>query len=549
MAFTQIFSTIISDLFLNYVPLLPSFSGTMPLALVKPAGIGVGLGLACSVLFFPRSTSHVVLDSMEDIVELLKTPLVLTSLALDKDEEELDLKQLQKTRSSIIGLYQKMEPALAFLPLDFSVGCWGARDVETFQEPMRQAMASILSLLELHMNRIYGDVRSADALKRHEERKSMQNEDEKRPHQIGGHQLSQLGEMLDGFRYPDSQPLHDEMVKELLGTGTGAIAACLEGLDVVKSCIHMVNCRRWFWRPSAAEREELYQRSQAALESLRETHVSFVHETTEFLHAEYGPFLDDISAMPPEEKVGRFRGLMVGMAFEDQMSKVLERTEALLTQISKVFHDSPRTRLWFPTGLQHAFSWAAGKGDKAPAMEQTTDNDPDDVSDLTKAAQEKLRISRKYRGKQRSRIGRAILGTYHWFTSNDGLYAMRMVAVTIALAIPGVLPHTAGFYYREKGLWALIMAQTGMLVYMADFTFSVISRVVGTVVGGALGLLAWYIGSGVGNGNPYGLSAIVGAMLIIFMWVRLYLPPSLLQGGIMGGATFLLIVAYSYNDT
>jgi hypothetical protein len=124
-----------------------------------------------------------------------------------------------------------------------------------------------------------------------------------------------------------------------------------------------------------------------------------------------------------------------------------------------------------------------------------------------------------------------------------------MVAVTIALGIPAVIPSSAGFYFREKGLWGLIMGQTTMLIYMADFTFSAISRAIGTVVGGILGLLAWYIGSGNGPGNPYGLAAIMALVTVVLMWGRLFAPPALLQACMMGGATCILVVGYSYDDT
>jgi hypothetical protein len=93
------------------------------------------------------------------------------------------------------------------------------------------------------------------------------------------------------------------------------------------------------------------------------------------------------------------------------------------------------------------------------------------------------------------------------------------------------------------------MGQTSLLVYMADFTFSMISRTIGTVVGGVLGLLVWYIGSANGPGNPYGLAAISAAVLAILMWGRLFFNPGLLQATIMSAATCILVIGYSFDDT
>ncbi|GMF67202.1 unnamed protein product [Aspergillus oryzae] len=485
-----------------------------------------------------------ILDSMEDIVELLKQPLAFTSVTLGKKTQQPDVDRLHKTHAQIIQEYRKMEPGLAFLPLDFSVGRWGPEEVASFKEPMRQVVAAILLLLEFHIGRIHGEVRTEDILREHaEQTKNGDITDEKQPRKVGAQQLSQLVELLEGLRSSGNQQLPQEIVDELVHTSAMAIDACLEGLTVTRECIHMVNCRRWVRRAPPTEREDLYQRSQTALENLRKAHSGFLRDMTELLIGHFAPTTNGESR--DQRKIG---ALVVGMVFEEHVCITITRTQALLDRVSTAFHDSKGTKLWWPTSLRYAASWAFRKKAKAPTTTTVVEDDPDEAEDLTKAAQEKLRISRGYRPKNRSPLGRAILGTYHWFTSNEGLFALRMVVVTIALGIPGVIPHTAGFYYREKGLWGLIMAQTGLLVYMSEFTFSTLGRLVGTVAGGVLGLLAWYIGSANGPGNPYGLSAVMAVMLAILMWIRLYLPPNLVQGGIMGGATFMLPISLQLTE-
>lgn len=119
----------------------------------------------------------------------------------------------------------------------------------------------------------------------------------------------------------------------------------------------------------------------------------------------------------------------------------------------------------------------------------------------------------------------------------------------IALAIPAAIPSSPGFYYREKGIMGLIMGQSTLLVYMADFTYSLISRAIGTAVGGVAGLVVWYFGSGNGSGNPYGLGAAMAVAVAILMWARLVLNSALLQATIFSAATCLIVVGYSYDDT
>ncbi|KAL4922590.1 hypothetical protein BDW62DRAFT_215650 [Aspergillus aurantiobrunneus] len=547
-ALTVIFGIIIADLFLCYGPLLPSFTGTLPLSLVKPAGAGVGLGLACSVLFFPRSTSDIVLEGIEDLLGLLKTSVQFSLAALSRTSDQLDLELLQKHRTAIIGEYRKLEPSFAFLPLDFSIGSWGAEAVGTFKEPVRQLVAAILVLSEFHKGTI------EDRIHVHKLQKCSTDgtegkPDEKRPRRVAVHHRSQLADLVQGLQYTEDHSVSEDIANELTRIGTTAMHTCLQGLAVMGEGVQFVGRQHWYHKSSPAEHEELDQRIKAVLEELRDTRTTLLRDMTEALVRGYAPLLADDN---PEEddRANQLAGINICMNFQEHMATALDRTEALLARMSAVFPIATGVRLWWPTSLKYAGQWMSGKR-KAPSMKPTTDDDPDQspAGDATQSAQEKLRIRRGYRPKTRHPLGKAITGIYHWLSCDEGLYALRMLVVTIALSIPAAIPSSAGFYYRERGLWALIMGQTGLLVYMADFTFSVIARLAGTIGGGAFGLLAWYIGSGNGPGNPYGLSAVLAVMLMLFLWIRLYLPPNLLQGGIIAAATFLLVVAYSYVDT
>ena len=57
---------------------------------------------------------------------------------------------------------------------------------------------------------------------------------------------------------------------------------------------------------------------------------------------------------------------------------------------------------------------------------------------------------------------------FRWFKGVEGMFALRHAVVSMALWIIAVHPTTAAFNYRNRGLWALIMAQTGLGVYAGD---------------------------------------------------------------------------------
>ncbi|CEL03559.1 hypothetical protein ASPCAL04712 [Aspergillus calidoustus] len=449
-------------------------------------------------------------------------------------------------------MYQKLEPSFAFLPLDFSIGCWGADTVKAFQHPIRQLVMAILSLSDFHKSSIQGDIQ-INTLRGRLIHSSDGEPDEKKTKEVGAHQRAQLAELVNAL-HEEHYSIPEEVATKLRGTGLTAIEGCLEGLTVIKESVQFVGRQHWYRKASSEQHAQASQRIRAVIENLQQTRTVFLRDMTEGLVDAYGPVLENFSSGQGDRK-RNLSGIIVCMNFQEHMINALKTTEALLTEIFNHFPAASRTRIWWPTSLKYAASWAIGKNNKAPAMAAGATDNPDEVQvgEATKAAQGKkepiLGAHRGYRPKARHPVGKAILGVYHWFTCDNGLYALRMVVVTLAISILAVLPNTAGFFYRERGLWGLIMAQTGLLVYMADFTFSVFSRLVGTIVGGLFGLLAWYIGSGGGPGNPYGLSAIMAAMLVIFLWIRLYLPPNLLQGGILAAATFLLVVAYSYVDT
>lgn len=46
-----------------------------------------------------------------------------------------------------------------------------------------------------------------------------------------------------------------------------------------------------------------------------------------------------------------------------------------------------------------------------------------------------------------------------FFKSPEGIFGLRHAIVSVALWVPSVIPSSAWFYYGNRGLWALIMAQ------------------------------------------------------------------------------------------
>ncbi|KAJ5919738.1 hypothetical protein N7454_009573 [Penicillium verhagenii] len=549
----QIFGTIIMDVHLTVGPLLPSFEGTIAKVLVEPAAIGIGIGLACQILFFPKSTSSAVLDGFEGLTRLIKSPLDITAATLVADESPA-MADLLQLKMKAIDTYKKLMPALGFLQLDFSVGRWGADDIKSLKEPMRQASLASLSLLEFHISRVGGEQKLGKLreILIDDEHFSRDTIDEKRPRSAGMRQLMESVRLVRAFQTPEHESIRLEMFDAIRTPTTKILPVCQEAATAVAEAIHAVNSSRWFGRPTKQQMDERTNHIKSVLEALTTQRIAFTSEFTEGLIETNADIFDANGKLKDLEDANlhRVRAISLAMVFEEQILGVAGAWESVLTQLVALMTERQKTRLWLPKGLRYAVFWVLRKNSVAPVIVNSTAvADPDAVEAQSKATQQSLRISRGYRVRKRSGLGRAIISSYHWLINADGMYALRMVAVTIALAIPAVIPSSAGFYYREKGLWALIMGQTTVVVYMSDFILSLVSRSVGTVVGGVAGLVAWYIGSGNGGGNPYGLAAVLAVIYPMMMWARIFFPMAVLQATIMAGATFVLVIGYSYDDT
>lgn len=547
----QLFGIIVTDLFLLFGPTVPSFTPLLAQVLVKPAAIGVGVGTVCCLILFPQSTSYAVLGKMEQLARLGISPLQCTKDRFSR--KVVDFAALQQQRAQIIGAFKAIAPAMAFLPLDISRGRWGPDDIKTLHQPLRQAMMAGLSLLDFHVSRLSLDKKLEKIDIDHIGESTAPGE--KSSHQVGRHQLLESASMINSLKNPEGGAIRSEAVDALRDTTSHVLDSCSRAVNLIAECIHTVNANRWFARRMQIRIDNLIERVQNEREALATARSSCIRDATEKLIECHSDLFDMDGELISPDRLGphAFRGIILGMVVEERIIAVAEATEKLLHQIVYLLQNGTKTRIWLPFRLQYGLSWLVNGREQAPVAELSSAanaEDPDMWEEQHQEAQRQLKISRGYkRPMHRSRFLGFIIWLYKWITNPGGMYALRMVVVTIACAIPSAIPHSAGFYYREKGIWGVITAQTTLLVYMADFTFSMVARGLGTVLGGVLGMVAWYIGSGHGTGNAYGMAAITGAMTVVLLWWRLYLPPAFTMASIMTAVTFVLVVGFSYDDT
>ncbi|GJN80127.1 hypothetical protein PLIIFM63780_003651 [Purpureocillium lilacinum] len=554
MVALQLFGTIITDLFLLIGPLLPTYTANLGSILVKPGAIGIGIGIACCILFFPQSTSYAVLDKMEKLVRMGEVALETTRKRLAGGE--LQMEELKGAKARIISTYKAMEPALLFLPLDFSRGRWNADDVKALQAPVREAMLAGLSLIDLHIARVASRQKQW-TLERASDKQAEVTE--KGIHEPGQHQLQESVDLMNALNTPEQAVMLSHALEGLVATTSEILQLCSKSIRLSAECIHTVNSCRWIGKPSQAQFDELNSELRATLTALRAATATCVTQTTEAIIESHADLFDADGRLKTSTRLSpnSMRGIVISMVLEERILGTATALGELLDHIINLNEARTVHRIWIPSRLRYALSWIFNGRLTVPVFGKTdAANDPDGMTDVVPLeeqaieAHRRLRISRVSYGSsaRRSFASRAIVATFRWLFNPAGMYALRMVIVTIATSIPAAIPHSAGFFYREKGIWGVITAQTCLLVYMADFTFSLVSRGLGTIIGGVMGMVAWYIGSGSGYGNAYGLAASTAVMIAILIWWRLFLPPAFAQASIMSGATFALVVGFSWDQ-
>lgn len=147
------------------------------------------------------------------------------------------------------------------------------------------------------------------------------------------------------------------------------------------------------------------------------------------------------------------------------------------------------------------------------------------------------------------KIGRGVAATYYFVSGPTGVFALRMCIATFAIWITAVLPNTAQFVYNNRGIWALIMAQTAAALSGGELVFTFAMRFIGTVIGLLYGAVLWYISTGLGRGNAYGLGAATAVGFVPLVFLRVFAPKMLLLPAIMLNVSVVLIVGYSWIDT
>ncbi|KAJ4113383.1 hypothetical protein NW765_010981 [Fusarium oxysporum] len=528
----SMFSMIVADIYFTTAPLIPTFNGTIPKVLILPSAIAVGVGVVCNLLFFPQSTSQIALGSLEDLLRPMNGYIKALTWHF-KTRTRFEPEQLQALKSALTVSFKSVESAVKTVATSVGV-LWR---VTTTVDLSRRAFAKDEAL-----------TKAAEELEKSDNEK----------HPLAYH-IAKAADLREITRHPDTEDMIIKAIDALSSCATPLLKTLEQSVNAIIEAF------------SGASQADIISQHEQILASLQETLEDFEDTAAEQLIAPHAYLFDaNGKVIYNDRRAPPMLGLMSGLLYQERLINLTKNIGGVLERAIEIERGRTSKRVWLPKGLQHIFT--LGLSQDAPPSTIPNSNDLTRTMSVISKPEKKRGLFNKKRkekedpegarttatilesmqqptSRRRSKSSLIFLALINFFTGVEGLHALRALILTIALAVPAVIPSSAGFYYREKGLWALIMAQMALEPYMSDFTSGILIRTLGTVAGGILGLLCWYIGSGNGPGNPYGLAAIMAVAIIGMMWWRLFAPPQHMAAGIMLTSTMYMVMSYSWVDT
>ncbi|KAG1767104.1 hypothetical protein EDD22DRAFT_876477 [Suillus occidentalis] len=331
--------------------------------------------------------------------------------------------------------------------------------------------------------------------------------------------------------HPDSAFFTAQVTELLSDSCQDLLSVCEEVLGV--SGAWLGNIRKFsfgFWKSRHEDKVQIQKKEVQKYEDLLE---SLTRELDEFTTKKSGNDTSSDDEVPPH------RFLFHCYVYQYHVLHFAVLLQDMLKEIIRLETERKKPKLWLPS-LPKLFTWASWE------PTETIDNDDDEDPDLGKAVKRDPDAL-----PPKNALETAMNWIYRAAISIGGgnvLYALKAGALTVILTIPSFLKVSAEFAYANKFVWAVFMGQLTLARFRGDTTFGLVARIISTFTGGLIGTVMWYVSTGSGRGNPYGLAAVCAVCFPPFFFARLYWPIPPMTNMIIW-VTAALIVGYSYEDT
>jgi hypothetical protein len=530
--FFSIFGTIALDIFCAIGPLYPFSNYKIINSILMSASSYAAIALVCCFFLFPETVNHAYLGIIPIVLDKIKAMLEFQDHLLAPQPGDFTpgcpkLKALLGIRAAVAGMYQTLVALKVHLQSEFSVGRWNGDDACGLADPLLAIVSRINGLLSFSKHLC-----------------SLPAAPEAFSFMPAPALVSTDTHLLHHVYSPDTmrESALNLTLSEVLPRVRDATAelrtATIDGVTAVKELVTAVNNDRLF--SHSVPIHPLEERLDTASDKLRTALSKFKERGADGVLGAY-------EQRPRADKP--LRSLYLGYVFCSTTVIIGEVVLSLVQTVAETSARRQKVRLWGPSSLRHVVK-ALLKGrrkNEEQAFGEEQKNDTDSVDD---DAHEEHNLDPDSHPPTNllQRFMHILHSFLQWTKTAEALFVFRYMLLSILLWLPAVFKHSAHFYYVNKGIWSLIMAQTILTVYAGDQIFNFVIRIGGTLLGLTMAILIWYIGNGGGKGSPYGLAASYAVLIIPVMFVRLFAPPQYLPGVILGTATVALVIGYSWID-
>jgi hypothetical protein len=113
----------------------------------------------------------------------------------------------------------------------------------------------------------------------------------------------------------------------------------------------------------------------------------------------------------------------------------------------------------------------------------------------------------------------------------------------VILSIPAFRIEDAAWFAEWRGQWAQISLVLWLFPMAGLFYSSMLLRLIGTIIGGVLGIVIWEIS----RGNPYGISVLCFVCFLFLQYSFFYGPMYAKPISILVTVTLALVIVYEYQ--
>ncbi|KAF9475517.1 hypothetical protein BDN70DRAFT_883627 [Pholiota conissans] len=589
----SLFGTIVLDAICTTGPLLPTKNYTLAKIFLIPTSFYVAVALISLVLVFPESLSHVWLTALrEDLWAPMLDILRLQSEALRlKPSDHAAWAEITATgitlREDVMSALNDVTAKLKPINLDTSIGRLGPSDLKRISGELKS--------LAFRAGGLHAFATFVNDLNTAETRELDFVETKSHP---GGTEtpraLNRFQMLLSKIKERELQHGHDlDSLVPLLQSSSANLRSTTDSAVVcVMDWLQECNSRRLSTLFRKVDKEAIQKRNQRLVDQLKELQDALDEfRTVERVNLikPYEKFFDpETKQLLKTKDLFASRSLYICFVFIDTLDAFADRLSELLKTLIDIDAQRPKTKIWFPgriatvkenivgndfqdsnspLGLGTAQDPAAFDGTEGGSGNDSRSTLDDEDGEEWELEKEKEKVAAREAEKAtkglaeapkkrnpdafppKSTFGRGVVKIapiFRFFKSPQGIFALRNGIVSIALWVPAVCPSSAWFYYDNKGIWALIMAQTGLAMYAGDQIANFIVRFTGTIAGLLIGMVVWYIGAGLGHGNPYGVVVAATVALAPLLLARISAPPAQLPLWIMTSITIVFVAGYSW---